>query len=51
MADEYFFVGESNKDALEYKLNELMVFTIEPRNGEEFLEIPEFKKYKWTITT
>ena len=49
MADEYFFVGECNKNALEYKLNELMVFTIEPRNGEEFPDIPGFKKYKWTI--
>ena len=49
MADEYFFAGESNKNALEYKLNELMVFTITPRHGDEFLDIPEFKNYKWII--
>ena len=51
MADEYFFVGECNKNALEYKLNELMVFTIEPMINMGAQEIYIDEEDGWTVYT
>ena len=44
-----FFVGETNKNPLSYKCDEIMTFTITPRLGENFLDIPEFRFYRWMI--
>lgn len=49
MIKEYFFVGETDKNPLSYKLNEQIIFTVTPRCGDDFLNISEFKNYKWQI--
>lgn len=44
-----YFVGETDKNPLSYQCGEIMRFVITPKFGNKFLDIPQFRFYKWKI--
>lgn len=44
-----YFVGETDKNPLSYSCGEIMKFVVTPKIGDEFLDIPQFRFYKWRI--
>lgn len=48
-SDKKYFIGETDKNPLSYTCGEIMKFVITPKCGDEFLDIPQFRFYKWTI--
>lgn len=49
--EKIHFYGTTDKNALSYKINEPVTFTVYPSDGEKITEIKEMKYYKWEIQT
>lgn len=47
--DLKYFVGETDKNPLSYTCGEIIKFVITPKSGNDFLDIPQFRFYRWKI--